>query len=90
MATSPMAALGRFGEDKERLVSVLEGKSTRDLVDRLFSGRRMSAVDQPYRYAILCHGYTPTPQRSAITLKEPTKLAAKTGRLTAFSFSGTI
>jgi hypothetical protein len=30
----------------------LEGKGPRDPLDRPFAGRRMSAVDQAYRYAI--------------------------------------
>jgi hypothetical protein len=30
----------------------LEGKGPRDPLDRPFAGRRMSAVDQGYRYAI--------------------------------------
>jgi hypothetical protein len=46
------AALGRFQKDKEQFIAVLEGKSTRDPLDRPFAGRRMSAVDQAYRYAI--------------------------------------
>lgn len=46
------AVLGRFGQGKEKFVVVLEGKGTRDPLDRPFAGRRMSAVDQAYRYAI--------------------------------------
>ena len=46
------AVLGRFQKDKEQFVAVLEGKGTRDPLDRPFAGRRMSAVDQAYRYAI--------------------------------------
>jgi hypothetical protein len=46
------AVLGRFEKDKEQFVAVLEGKGTRDPLDRPFAGRRMSAVDQAYRYAI--------------------------------------
>ena len=37
---------------KEQFIAVLEGKGTRDPLDRPFAGRRMSAVDQAYRYAI--------------------------------------
>jgi hypothetical protein len=44
--------LGRFQKDKEQFVAVLEGKGARDPLDRPFARRRMSAVDQAYRYAI--------------------------------------
>jgi hypothetical protein len=46
------AVLGRFQKDKEKFVAVLEGKGARDPLDHPFAGRRMSAVDQAYRYAI--------------------------------------
>jgi hypothetical protein len=46
------AVLGRFSPDKAQFVVALEGKGTRDPLDRPFGGRRMSAVDQAYRYAI--------------------------------------
>ena len=46
------AVLGRFGGKDHRFIAVLEGKGTRDPLDRPFSGRPMSAVDQAYRYAI--------------------------------------
>ena len=46
------AALGRFGNGQDQFIAVLEGKGTRDPLDRPFGGRRMSAVDQAYRYAI--------------------------------------
>jgi len=46
------AVLGRFQKDKEQFIAVLEGKGTRDPLDRPFAGRRMSAVDQAYHYAI--------------------------------------
>jgi len=46
------AVLGHFHKGKEQFVAVLEGKGTRDPLDRPFAGRRMSAVDQAYRYAI--------------------------------------
>jgi len=39
------AVLGRFQNDKAQFVAVLEGKGTRDPLDRPFAGRRMSAVD---------------------------------------------
>ena len=44
--------LGRFQKGKEQFVVVLEGKGARDPLDHPFAGRRMSAVDQAYRYAI--------------------------------------
>jgi len=46
------AVLGRFQDDKAQFIAALEGKGTRDPLDRPFAGRRMSAVDQAYRYAI--------------------------------------
>lgn len=46
------AALGRFTASAQRFVVAVEGKSTRDPLERPFAGRRMSAVDQAYRYAI--------------------------------------
>jgi hypothetical protein len=46
------AVLGRFQKGREQFVAVLEGKGARDPLDRPFAGRRMSAVDQAYRYAI--------------------------------------
>jgi hypothetical protein len=46
------AVLGRFHKDKEQFIVALEGKGTRDPLDRPFAGRRMSAVEQAYRYAI--------------------------------------
>ena len=46
------AVLGRFQRDKEQFIAVLEGKGMRDPLERPFGGRRMSAVDQAYRYAI--------------------------------------
>ena len=41
------AVLGRFQKDKEQFIAVLEGKGTRNPLDRPYAGRRMSAVDQP-------------------------------------------
>src|SRR2546422_8122772 len=38
--------------DKNQFIVALEGKGARDPLDRPFAGRRMSAVDQAYRYAI--------------------------------------
>jgi hypothetical protein len=46
------AVLGRFQKGREQFVAALEGKGARDPLDRPFAGRRMSAVDQAYRYAI--------------------------------------
>src|ERR1035437_1013942 len=46
------AVLGRFQKGKEQFVAVLEGKGARDPLDHPFAGRRMSAVDKAYRYAI--------------------------------------
>ena len=46
------AALGRFGADAKQFIVALEGKGTRDPLDRPFAGRPVSAVDQTYRYAI--------------------------------------
>ena len=46
------AVLGRFGPEEQRFVVVLEGKGTLDPLDRPFGGRKMSAVDQAYKYAI--------------------------------------
>jgi hypothetical protein len=37
---------------KEQFIAVIGGKGTRDPLERPFAGRRMSAVDQAYRYAI--------------------------------------
>jgi hypothetical protein len=45
------AVLGDFN-GQQRYVVALEGKGPRDPLDRPFAGRRMSAVDQGYRYAI--------------------------------------
>jgi hypothetical protein len=46
------AMLGRFQKGKEQFAAVLQGKGARDPLDRPFAGRRMSAVDQAYPYAI--------------------------------------
>jgi methylase of polypeptide subunit release factors len=46
------AVLGRFEDGNQSFTVALEGKSTRDPLDRPHAGRRMSAVDQCYRYAI--------------------------------------
>jgi hypothetical protein len=44
------AMLGEFGA-VERPVAAVEGKGPRDPLDRPFGGRRLSAVEQGYRYA---------------------------------------
>ncbi len=46
------AVLGDFQASQERFVVALEGKGPTDPLDRPYSGRKMSAVDQGYRYAI--------------------------------------
>jgi len=46
------AVLGRFGAGADRFVVAVEGKGPKDPLDRPFAGRKMSAVDQGYRYAI--------------------------------------
>ena len=46
------AALGRFTTEAKKFTVAVEGKGTRDPLERPFAGRRMSAVDQAYRYAI--------------------------------------
>ncbi|WP_397383697.1 Eco57I restriction-modification methylase domain-containing protein, partial [Prosthecobacter sp.] len=46
------AALGRFTTETKKYIVAVEGKGTRDPLDRPFSGRRLSAVEQAYRYAI--------------------------------------
>ncbi len=46
------AVLGSFRADQEEFFVALEGKGPKDPLDRPFGGRRMSAVDQGYRYAI--------------------------------------
>ncbi|MDZ4782264.1 MAG: N-6 DNA methylase [Planctomycetia bacterium] len=45
------AVLGDFNGE-QRFVVALEGKGPRDPLDRPYAGRRMSAVDQGFRYAI--------------------------------------
>ena len=46
------AVLGDFGPAAKRFIVAVEGKGPKDPLDRPFAGRRMSAVDQGYRYAI--------------------------------------
>ena len=47
---TPFWATSARGTDK--FIVALEGKGPKDPLDRPFAGRRMSAVDQGYRYAI--------------------------------------
>ncbi len=46
------AVLGNFRPGAEEFIVALEGKGPLDPLDRPFAGRKMSAVDQGYRYAI--------------------------------------
>jgi hypothetical protein len=46
------AVLGRFTATDKEFVVAVEGKGPRDPLDLPFAGRKMSAVDQCYRYAI--------------------------------------
>ena len=46
------AVLGSFQPGHEEFLVALEGKGPLDPLDRPFAGRKMSAVDQGYRYAI--------------------------------------
>ena len=46
------AVLGNFRPNHEEFIIALEGKGPLDPLDRPFAGRKMSAVDQGYRYAI--------------------------------------
>ncbi len=46
------AVLGEFRPGSERFVAAVEGKGPKDPLERPFGGRKMSAVDQGYRYAI--------------------------------------
>lgn len=46
------AGIGSFGGEREQIVVALEGKGPGDPLDRPHAGRKVSAVDQGYRYAI--------------------------------------
>ncbi len=46
------AVIGRFGTKPPEFVAALEGKGPTDPLERPYAGRKMSAVDQCYRYAI--------------------------------------
>lgn len=51
------AALGSFGANLGQIVVAVEGKGPKDPLERPHAGRRMSAVEQGYQYAINapCH-----------------------------------
>ena len=46
------AVLGEFERTSKRYVAAVEGKGPKDPLDRPFAGRKVSAVDQAYDYAI--------------------------------------
>jgi hypothetical protein len=46
------AVLGDFGNGNDKVLVALEGKGPKDPLDRPYGGRRVSAVDQGYGYAI--------------------------------------
>ncbi len=46
------AVLGEFGAEAKRYVAAVEGKGPKDPLDRPFAGRKVSAVDQAFDYAI--------------------------------------
>ena len=46
------AVLGRFGTNQDQAVVALEGKGPKDPLERPYAGRRLSAVDQGYLYAV--------------------------------------
>ncbi len=46
------AVLGEFGRDHDQFVVAVEGKGPKDPLDRPYAGRRKSAVEQGYLYAI--------------------------------------
>ena len=46
------AVLGHFHDGKAQFVVALEGKGPKDPLDRPYAGRRVSAVNQGYHYAI--------------------------------------
>ena len=50
------AVLGEFGPEGKRYVAAVEGKGPKDPLDRPFSGRKVSAVDQAFDYAIRAKG----------------------------------
>ncbi len=46
------AVLGEFGSEGKRYVAAVEGKGPKDPLDRPFAGRKVSAVNQAFDYAI--------------------------------------
>ena len=46
------AVIGELRPGNDRFVVAVEGKGPKDPLDRPYAGRKMSAVDQAYRYAI--------------------------------------
>jgi len=46
------AVLGNLRRDDSQFIVAVEGKGPKDPLDRPYAGRKMSAVDQGYRYAI--------------------------------------
>ncbi|MBL8793748.1 MAG: hypothetical protein JNM56_07580 [Planctomycetia bacterium] len=46
------AALGRFGQGKDQFTVAVEGKGPKDPLDLPHAGRKLSAVQQGYEYAI--------------------------------------
>jgi hypothetical protein len=46
------AVLGEFGPEGKRYIAAVEGKGPKDPLDRPFSGRKVSAVDQAFDYSI--------------------------------------
>lgn len=59
------AALGVFGPDEKRFIVAVEGKGPTDPLDRPYSGRRISAVQQALNYAVNlpCEWYVVTSMR---------------------------
>lgn len=59
------AALGIFGPDQKRFIVAVEGKGPTDPLDRPYSGRRISAVQQALNYAVNlpCEWYVVTSMR---------------------------
>ena len=66
------AVLGDFQANHEKFVIALEGKGPTDPLDRQHAGRKMSAVDHGYRYAINlpCDWIIVTSMRQTRVLRE--------------------
>jgi len=60
------AVLGRFSHGKRQFIVALEGKDTRNPLDRPHAGRRLSAVEQP---TIGTHKTGTLPQRAAVAFR---------------------